>query len=64
MSQDPDAWGFLRMLTWQHVSLVLAVFLSARFLSFVVRWYLSFMDAGRESNDVSGGLKWEWRRSS
>lgn len=28
------------MLTWQHVLLVLAVFLSARLLSFVVRWVL------------------------
>ena len=40
MSEDPKTWGFLRMLTWQHVLLVLAVILLARLLSFVVRWVL------------------------
>ena len=40
MSEDPNTLGFLRMLTWQHVLLVLAVFLLARLLSFAVRWVL------------------------
>ena len=40
MSEDPQTWGFFRMLTWQHVLLVLAVFLLARLLSFAVRWVL------------------------
>ena len=40
MSEDPHAWGFFRILTWEHVLLVLAVLLLARLLSFVVRWVL------------------------
>ncbi len=40
MSEDLNAWGLLRKLTWQHVLLVLAVLLAARLLSFVVRWVL------------------------
>ena len=43
MSEDPNFWGFMRMLTWQHVVLVLAVLLSAKLLSFVVRWALRHM---------------------
>jgi len=38
MSDDLNAWGFLRRLTWQHVLLVLAVLLLARLLSVLVRW--------------------------
>ena len=37
MSEDLNAWGLVRRLTWEHVLLVLAVFLAARLLSFVVR---------------------------
>ena len=40
MSEDLDAWGLFRKLTWEHILLVLAVFLLARLLSFVVRWAL------------------------
>jgi small-conductance mechanosensitive channel len=40
MSEDLNAWGLLRKLTWEHVLLVLAVLLAARLLSFVVRWVL------------------------
>ena len=40
MSEELNAWGLLRKLTWQHVMLVLAVLVSARLLSFAVRWAL------------------------
>ena len=40
MSEDLNAWGLLRKLTWRHVLLVLAVLIVARLLSFVVRWVL------------------------
>ena len=40
MTEDLNAWGLLRKLTWEHVLLVLAILLSARLLSFVVRWVL------------------------
>src|SRR5258708_37901251 len=37
---NTEAWGFFRPLTWQHVLLVLAVFLAAKLLSGGVRWLL------------------------
>src|SRR2546425_6971050 len=40
MNENAEAWGFLRPLTWQHVLLVLAVFLAAKLLSGGVRWLL------------------------
>lgn len=40
MNDDSEAWGFFRPLTWQHVLLVLAVFLAAKLLSGGVRWLL------------------------
>ena len=42
MSEELDAWGLLRRLTWEHVLLVLAIFLAARLLSFAVRWALRY----------------------
>src|SRR5260370_30571013 len=40
MNENVEAWGFFRPLTWQHVLLVLAVFLAAKLLSGGVRWLL------------------------
>ena len=40
MSDDLEAWGLFRRLTWEHVLLVLAVVLVARLVSFAVRWAL------------------------
>ena len=40
MNENAEAWGFLRPLTWQHVLLVLAVFLAAKLVSGGVRWLL------------------------
>ena len=40
MIEALDAWGLLRTLTWEHLLLVMAVFLSARMLSFAIRWAL------------------------
>ena len=40
MNDNTEAWGFFRPLTWQHVLLVLAVFLAAKLLSGGVRWLL------------------------
>ena len=40
MIEGLDARGLLRRLTWEHVLLVMAVFLSARILSFAIRWAL------------------------
>ena len=40
MIEGLDAQGLLRRLTWEHVLLVVAVFLSARMLSFAIRWVL------------------------
>ncbi len=40
MNENAEAWGFFRPLTWQHVLLVLAVFLAAKLLSGGVRWLL------------------------
>ena len=37
---NTEAWGFFRPLTWQHVLLVLAVFLAAKLLSGGLRWLL------------------------
>lgn len=41
MNNSLNAWGLLRKLTWQDVLLVLAVFLLARLLIFLVRWIFS-----------------------
>src|SRR2546426_1752051 len=38
MREDLDRWGVFYKLTWEHVLLVLAVLLSARLLSSLVRW--------------------------
>ena len=40
MNDNLEAWGFFRPLTWQHVLLVLAVFLAAKLLSAGLRWLL------------------------
>src|SRR3989440_13078175 len=40
MREDLDGWGVFYKLTWEHVLLVLAVLLSARLLSSLVRWAL------------------------
>jgi len=40
MREDLDRWGVFYKLTWKHVLLVLAVLLSARLLSSLVRWAL------------------------
>ena len=40
MSEDLNAWGLLRRLTWEHVLLVLAVLLVARLASLAVQWAL------------------------
>ncbi len=40
LNDNAEAWGFFRPLVWQHVLLVLAVFLAAKLLSGGVRWLL------------------------
>ncbi len=40
MREELNAWGLLRKLTWEHVLLVLAIFVAARLLSFIIRWGL------------------------
>ncbi len=42
MREDLDRWGVFYKLTWEHVLLVLAVLLSARLLSSLVRWALRY----------------------
>jgi hypothetical protein len=37
MNENAEAWGFFRPLTWQHVLLVLVVFLAAKLVSGGVR---------------------------
>lgn len=41
MNDNAEAWGFFRPLLWEHVLLVLAVFLVAKVLSGGVRWLLA-----------------------
>ena len=40
ISENAEPWGFFRPLTWQHVLLVVAVFLAAKLLSGAARWLL------------------------
>jgi small-conductance mechanosensitive channel len=40
MTQVSEPWGVFRRLTWEHVLLVLAVFLAARLLAGLTRWGL------------------------
>ena len=40
MNDNAEAWGFFRPLTWPHVLLIIAVFLTAKLLSVGLRWLL------------------------
>ncbi len=40
MSENFNAWSMLRKIFWQDVLLVLAIFILARLISFVVRWVI------------------------
>ena len=41
LKDNGEAWGFFRPLLWEHVLLVVAVFLAARVLAGVLRWLLT-----------------------
>ncbi len=40
MNENFSAWGILRKILWQDVLLVFAVFILARLISFIIRWFV------------------------
>ncbi|MBI3316118.1 MAG: mechanosensitive ion channel [Candidatus Omnitrophica bacterium] len=40
MNENFNAWSMLRKIFWQDVLLILAVFILARLVSFVIRWFI------------------------